>query len=91
MIVYASETEENTQVGFISIPSRKVIAERDFREVFNVRFEWHESGSHLAAIALRRVKKYFANEVLIFNTRIRNVPVSMIEHSTAIKSIAWNK
>jgi translation initiation factor 3 subunit B len=69
-----------SSVVLMEIPSRKMVRERHFYNVCDIKLTWQNNGDYLClGIARRKTKKTIIHNFEIFRMRQKNIPVEVLE------------
>ena len=85
-----NKEKEAPKVGFIHIPSREVATEKEIINGVHLKFDWSSDGSKLIAKTKLLIKKTFLNNVVIFDTKSKAIPMDIIKVEDNILSTDWN-
>ncbi|GAB5360454.1 hypothetical protein AAMO2058_000629600 [Amorphochlora amoebiformis] len=74
----------------IEIPSKKVVRERHFYRVNDLKLHWHPQGDFLCAqLCRQKSKKTVVYSFEIFRMRSKNIPVEVMEMKDRVVDFAW--
>eukprot|EP00472_Partenskyella_glossopodia_P013131 CAMPEP_0197525686 /NCGR_PEP_ID=MMETSP1318-20131121/13885_1 /TAXON_ID=552666 /ORGANISM="Partenskyella glossopodia, Strain RCC365" /LENGTH=712 /DNA_ID=CAMNT_0043079365 /DNA_START=32 /DNA_END=2170 /DNA_ORIENTATION=+ len=74
----------------IEIPSKKVVRERHFYSINDLKLHWHPQGDFLCAqLCRQKSKKTLAYSFEIFRMRSKNIPVEVMEMKDRVVDFAW--
>lgn len=77
------------KIGFVNIPNRKTIAEREINNGYELKFEWSADGTKLISMNKLKRKKEYMNSIAIFDLNSQSVPIEMINSDYNILSAKW--
>lgn len=92
--VLAAWVPENGAIAaslhIIEVPSKKVVRERHFYNVNDLKLHWHPLGHFLCAkLARQKSKKTVVSSFEIFRMRSKNIPVEVMETDDRVVAFAW--
>lgn len=79
-----------SSVVLMEIPERKMVRERQFYNVCDIKLNWQDTGDYLCVrIARRKTKKTIIHNFEIFRMRQKNIPVEVLELQDNIIKFAF--
>ena len=77
------------KIGFIEIPSRKMLNEREISNGIDLKLQWSADGSKLISMNKLKMKKAFYNNIAIFDLNSQSIPVVIISTDFNILDSQW--
>uniref|UniRef100_A0A7S3J327 Eukaryotic translation initiation factor 3 subunit B n=1 Tax=Euplotes harpa TaxID=151035 RepID=A0A7S3J327_9SPIT len=85
-----SKEKEAPKIGFVYIPSRDVMTEKEIINGIDLKIDWSADGTKLIALSKLKVKKTFHNNIVICDVKTKAIPMDIIKVDTNILSVDWN-